>query len=558
MAQQGFDIDELLGQNDPGFETAPAPTAGSFDIDQLLGAGPGQNQPGVPVSPTRTNSLAAYPGAAPYGFGSALANGMTLGASDYARGLGMFAGNPGNGLMPAFDAARQQHDEWAARNPWANWGGEFAGSLGITGGILKASGLSDMMAAPGLLDRAAGAAVNGYVAGAINTPLTGGSVVDNAELGAGVSALFPFAGAAGRKMFLPKVDKEVLDAARDMAAAGGPKLRPSQIAMSEAMRKADEALAGKGNKQQLLDFTRAASRTFGADAERLTPEVMEKAETALQSRLDAVAASTDIDRSVAGSALDAKMAAITGATKGMPSSEAVREVVKQINAGFVSGKMTGKVYQSLTRFGGPIGHLAKIDPESGIALREALDDAMEASAGPGAREEWAEARSQYKNFLAVRSEQIKTPAHGILDPATFPNAIRKYFKTTYNKTEPDDLALLARNAKEMPRPDEFGGVKTRYKLPWWYQHGLGLAVTGGGAAELGLYHLDPKLAMAGGMMMGGMAAGRAVVGRAMKGEAPMKWVNNALMNPALNPPGKALKWQVPMAVGEEQRLRNKK
>lgn len=205
-------------------------------------------------------------------------------------------------------------------------------------------------------------------------------------------------------------------------------------------------------EKQGEQLTAAALKRVGSNANRATPDVVDKAFTRIGNRFDELANKGAIlpDNKVLTDVTDAAIqyAGSIGPAFRVPAIEkAANDVVGLLQ----TGKMAGQAYKS-TRSALSRVMRSSSQPEAKDAARnmiEALDDAMERS-NPGIAPQWREVRNQYRNLLVL--EQAATSAgstarEGILSPAALRSAtIGKHGRRNFARGK-GNFADLAYNAE---------------------------------------------------------------------------------------------------------------
>lgn len=373
------------------------------------------------------------------------------------------------------DAASAQFDRDYGGSTSANIGrlaGNVIATAPIGGGAL---GLGGKLAASGARALGAGekaVAVSRWLAGnafagaagdlATNSRMdesAGQALEDGAALGlvtgAAGAALRPVAKYLKESVTGGTISKPRAELAKLAAEKYGIDLTAPQISTSQGMKNlATIAAGGATTPEQLGQFTRAVSRTFGADSDRLTPEVINDAYNALGSRFDHAASQTIIR---ADNQFGNDIGRVANeARQVLPESE-VRPIENQIEniMGKVSnGEIHGSQYQALTREGAPLSRAMRSNNPN-VAyyagqLREAFDDAMERSLTAAGKEDvlkdLRDARFQYKNLKTVEPLAAKSSENGgVLSPALLKGAVNKNFKSKARKgaAELGELADIA-------------------------------------------------------------------------------------------------------------------
>lgn len=366
----------------------------------------------------------------------------------------------------------------------------------------------------------------GAETGALQTRITGGSPVENALTGALLQGGMPGASAAAGRMLLPKVAPGVVETVRDMEKLGI-KLRPAQVAMSEALRRSDELLAGKANQQQLRDFTRAVNRTYGEDTFEFTPQVLSRAHQKITGEMDTLAQQTIVNKNPT---FNQKIALVGANLKGLPTDaqKAVREAIRDLNKAFdKNGSMNGKMYQRVTAKGGILMELASAKhPDvrnAGKQLRIALDDAMEASSPPGVRARWDDTRAKFRNLTAVQP-LVEGNVSGVINPQSLHGQVKKTFSEYGWDDLPYEMDTLAEGGRLMARANVTGEPKATSSQRWYLRPGTILPI-GAGMGEMFFLSGNPvRAAIVTGATAGTMEAAKMSRGAVLRSE----WYRNAL------------------------------
>jgi len=315
----------------------------------------------------------------------------------------------------------------------------FVGPAGDLAGAAIGAGARGAGLAGGLIARGAGLVGRGAAEGATaNAAASGGSDEDigtaalhGAEIGAVAAPALAAAGGAIKRGAEALTGGRISQARAALAQRAqdfGIDLTAPQIGTSSRMRYlADEAGGGHTTQSQINQFTRAVSRTFGADSESLTPDVLAEAQGRIGARMDRVAHETQIraDDQFVSDLARIEQEAQSDVTPGeiTPIRNRINDVLGKIGE---DGHITGAQYQALTRANTPLAR-AMANPDPNISyhagrVRDALDEAMERSLVSKGRQdllaELKDARLQYKNLKTVEPLATKAGAneHAISPP----------------------------------------------------------------------------------------------------------------------------------------------
>lgn len=223
-------------------------------------------------------------------------------------------------------------------------------------------------------------------------------------------------------------------------------------------------------ERQGEQFTAAALRTAGVQAQRATPDVIDAAFTRLGNTFDDLAARNAItaDRLLARDLRNASHnynAVVPEAMRSPIIDNTVRDVANAINR----GPLSGDAYSSLR------SRLEKVargssDNQLSAALRDirgALDDAMERTirrSNPGDLGAWRDVRNQYRNMLAVERAATgagENAALGLISPSALRNAVVQIHGRRNYARGQGDLADLARAGEALLKPLPNSGTAPR-------------------------------------------------------------------------------------------------
>lgn len=250
--------------------------------------------------------------------------------------------------------------------------------------------------------------------------------------------------------------------------------------------------AGKDAANIQNAFNRAVSHTFGEDADKVTPTVMEAAKTRIGNELNNIADSTNtrVDgqfvQDIHSTLNDA--ASVLGKENVRPLISQVGRIYDVINP--ETGTITGDSYQALTRKGTPLDNLmSSADPNMRFyagQLRDALDSAMQRSAPPELVNRLSTARSQYKAMKTVEDLVEKSPTGDISPPALMTPVRQSYTNMAYNGG--GDLGDLARVGQRFLKEPPSSGTFERTNNWNMFQR-----AGGAGLGLIGLHDVAPGL-----------------------------------------------------------------
>jgi hypothetical protein len=245
----------------------------------------------------------------------------------------------------------------------------------------------------------------------------------------------------------------------DSARGYGITLDPYQVSNSPFLKylystgaKIPFSGAGPAAEAQLGQFTRAVSRTFGQDAEQLTPGVIQDAHTQLGNVFEHAANVSTLpifrvgpygnpiinDHQLVGDLQNIVQRAIrSGSAADIP---AIRQQAANIlrTAWDNQGNLGGRAWLDLTESSGPIADMINSDRgvirTAGLRMREALNAALQRWAPPDVAPAVQDARTQWKNLKTVEPLIMRadtpggaTPSTGVISPAALRQAVNTSF-----------------------------------------------------------------------------------------------------------------------------------
>ncbi|MCF7647310.1 hypothetical protein KQ944_18345 [Bacillus subtilis] len=324
----------------------------------------------------------------------------------------------------------------------------------------------------------------------------------------------------------------------------GVELTAGQVTGSDTLRYAESEIGGRVAKgladRQREQFTRAALKRIGIDAERATPEVIDNAFTTIGKQFDDLAYRNNIvpDQKLAG---DLKKVYQGYAELVNESARApiVENVTKDIVNSAQKGNITGDAYQSLRS---RLQRAARSTKDSDLAgtlrgIGDALDEAMARSilkTNPSDIGGWQQARRQYKNLLVIEKSLAgagENTALGMISPSQLRNAATQQGRRAYVRGQ-GDFAELARAGEALMKPMPNSGTAGRLSaqsLKTGILPALGAAAGSTGGLGLGT--------------LAGFAAGKALpagIGRLMMSAPVQSYLVNQAASGAASPQLKAL------------------
>lgn len=248
-------------------------------------------------------------------------------------------------------------------------------------------------------------------------------------------------------------------------------------------------------EQQGEQFTSAALRRAGVNANRATPEVIDNAFNALGQQFDDIARNTAV---VVDDQMLNDLRNVVGTYEGLVSpvqqAPVVRGIVNDLLEQFrnrpnfqvgVDG-VDGNFVQAFRSRVSRLAAQRHQDPQLAQALagiRDAFDDAV-ARSNPQIAAQWQELRQQYANLLRVSDAMAgagEATAQGLVSPAQLRTAAKTANKRNYVRGR-SDIGNLARDAEAVMKPLPNSGTPARQGVQSVMN--IGAALLGNTAAGL--------------------------------------------------------------------------
>lgn len=332
--------------------------------------------------------------------------------------------------------------------------GEFApGMLAGPGGIARRAVTQTVLPAAG--SEAAGRLAEGT--GYEPYARVAGAVLGAASPTAVARAITPFPTSPARQAM-----------AQTLANEGVTSLTAGQRTGNRGLKYFESEMGG-GRTANLLEnqgteFTSAALRRAGINADRATPQVMDQAFTRIGGDFDRLAATANapFDPQVQNDLLSA----VTDYHVRGGVAPVVEQEMNNIahTAHLNGGHITGDAYQTIrSRIG---EHIRGTDARTGMALREiqeSLDDAIERHMPAAHMDEWRQARRQYRNLLVIERAATgagEDAAMGIISPAKLRQAAVGQNRRAYVRGR-DDFSDLGHAGQAVMTPLPQSGTAPR-------------------------------------------------------------------------------------------------
>lgn len=462
------------------------------------------------------------------GVGSSFVN-----TGDALKQTGLWAGNKlGFVDQSSIDAHQAKIDEERRMqaplmNTKAGLGGNIFGNVaqGVAGGSLLAP--VKVAQGAGLGTKVLGSAANAGIFTGLTMPTATGedpamNMMQGAAFGAGGQAIGSGVArvAKGASDKISPMAKELYEKAQAM----GIPVTASQLSDSRVLKwlasiTKDIPFSGAGaaNRNQVDQFTRAASRTVGQDTDELSPSVMGKVKGEIDYLYEN--AFKDVDVKLDSSAYSAYQSLVSKFGSKLTPDQRVMfgDLMKQFQATIQGGKMPGQVYQEFRKV--DLDDIIASNPNAyGQAVkgfREILDGAAKRSLPKERIDMFNRAQTLYRNKKVVDKSlsykdgmDVKTRTQGKINPATFDGAAGSKYKPTQ---EIDDLGRIGQLIKD-PAPNS--GTVPRQIIGGGLLASGGVATGGAGIAPVA----------------GGLAAG-ALAGRVLNSPMLGKYVARGMPEP---------------------------
>lgn len=363
------------------------------------------------------------------------------------------------------------------------------GSRGSTLGRVAAGSAADGAVLGGLYGAGSGETADERISGAKSGIVTGGLV------GGAVPLAVAGAGNALRRVVSPAGVSAERQAAANVLAREGVETSAGQQTGNRALRYMESELGG-GAAENMIDrqseqFTAAALRRAGINANRATPEVIDSAFNQLGSQFDHLGARNTLipDQQMLGDIQTAVREYKDLAANPAPAIDNFVSAISSTLRRNPNG-IPGRTYQSMRS---QIERYARkaTDPDTASALRgikEALDDTMErglAASGSPDLGEWRAVRGAYRNLLTLQhaaGSAGENAAAGLISPAQLRAAVvAKQGRGNYARGR-GDFDELARAGEMLMRQMPNSGTAGRLKA----QNLSSGLLAGGGALAGGL------------------------------------------------------------------------
>lgn len=240
---------------------------------------------------------------------------------------------------------------------------------------------------------------------------------------------------------------------------------------TEGLKYAEAELGGGAAERIAEDqgeqFTAAALRRAGiTDANRATPEVMERAFTRLGQQFDDLASRTDVplDSQLQSDLLDAVVDYQALAGEVRPAAEQIINRISEL-ANQNNGTLVGAAYKDIRSRISKIMMSKGADPalkEAVGNIGDALDDAIERNLSGELLDSWRTTRTQYRNLKTISKAATAAGAgEGIIPPSAVRSATVRNQGTDNFSRGRGDLSELSRAGAEIMKPLPQSGTTPR-------------------------------------------------------------------------------------------------
>lgn len=280
----------------------------------------------------------------------------------------------------------------------------------------------------------------GSISGAIGGPLVAGA----AQLGKSV---------AGK--IVGKISS-TRAALAERAENLGINLKATQVSDSPTIKKYDQIsgmLPFSGaqgiTNNQIGQFTRAVSKTFGKDVEEITPQVISQARKDIGNNMSTIYQNSTVQ---ADSALQRDLTNIIREVHtNLPENEKspifnnIRNIAAKVSS---TGEIDGPTYDALVKYNGTLSKLQKSSnpniKNAANDIRSALEGALDRSIGPVQKEALTGLRRQYKSVMTVK-DLVENDPEGKVNPLKL---MRKVSQAPGGKLGSGELGELADIGRE--------------------------------------------------------------------------------------------------------------
>lgn len=292
----------------------------------------------------------------------------------------------------------------------------------------------------------------------------------------------------------------------------------------------DTPLAGQRlmniKERQAEQFTSAALRRAGIQADRVTPEVIDQSFTRLGNEFDTLAASTTVrapQAQAAAAAVQRELTTYMGLTGEATRAPIVERLAQDITNLAQRGSIDGAVYQSWRSQIDTLARRADAPTQQALyGFRNALDNAMQQSAPRDLAQRWQNVRREYRNMLVIEKAALnggEQAALGFITPAQLRGAASQLGGRGYKRGN-NEYTELATAGQALLTPLPNSGSPARLAV---HAAGAGLGAMLGGPPGAAAGVIAP-------------IAGQAIMGRTIASRPMQAYLGNQVAAPIANLP----------------------
>jgi hypothetical protein len=235
----------------------------------------------------------------------------------------------------------------------------------------------------------------------------------------------------------------------------------SQVSTSPLLKKYDQISgmmpfsgAQGVSDNQLGSFTKAVSKTFGEDADEITPRLIASARKKIGSEIEAVGKNSTIKVDPQFQTDITKI--VNDALGTLPENELqpIKTLIKNISDKVdPNGNISGEAYTSLTNYKATLSK-AQNSTNPNIRnvaneIRNALDDALTRNISPQEKQNLLNARRKYKNLMTIKS-LAEADEEGQVSPLRLMQKVMKMPGGKLNSGELGEIADIGRAFFKQP------------------------------------------------------------------------------------------------------------
>lgn len=390
------------------------------------------------------------------------AEALARGADYLANKLG-FQTTQGQQTAAGDQAFNSAYDANPANKGTGPAAARMAGNMAVT--IPAAMGVGKVIAPLASLAGPLAPVASGAAQGAAVNGMTGEDVNIGAMIGGALGGAGAVIGKGINKLMISK-DPGVAAAVNDY----GIPLRAGQVTDNKFVRYLDSQVGNlpfsgqeASNAAQRAAVNKAVAGSFGENATKITPQVMQNAKDRIGGVMNDIEARTTIQ---ADPQLLHDLSAIETSAQKTPSIyNDVRPHITDIleTAAANGGTIPGKAYQALVGHNSDLATAAQsgqgVVKNYASQIRDALENAMQRYAADGDAQAYSNARLQYKNMMTV-APLVNKGVPGDINPLLLQGAANRSFKNNAFRGA-GDLGEIGDIAQTYLRAPPDSGTATR-------------------------------------------------------------------------------------------------